>query len=433
MVRGQFLTHRPQSKTLSMDELLKTLVKRAQLECEEAQRLRVSAANGQAALYIIREQWELAAEKYRDVLRWSEELKDSIKTDTLQRLHTLHNLDFVLKSAAGKIAPTLRDGSLEDEAAQLKQRYLGRAMAGVEAARGQLAPLLAKAACIKSELDANSETLYLIWWMALLEWTDKDRQLADKMINELKDKLASEAQNSKAIFHYNSFRNTNGLKMLLFSRIEEMENHRDKVIERMRNLELQSVERLSQDATDCHLRPMEGRQRRKDRCLLCKVHDDVEDYESLLFRMADRKSQQLADDEWPEMELEQTEETPTFFEPLRRGTWADSEAEQMLKFIHQFGRKNHAPADIQEGGSIHLKFLDACKKEFRQIRVVWRQLNDQASAIDELSMATLRLRLRLPHEVIPSKSKSKKADNAAEPIYLLEPHEIDLQFAKLQV
>jgi phage I-like protein len=72
MVRGQFLTLRPQTKTLSMDELLKTLVKRAQLECEEAQRLRVSGANGQAALYIIREQWELAAEKYRDVLRWSE-------------------------------------------------------------------------------------------------------------------------------------------------------------------------------------------------------------------------------------------------------------------------------------------------------------------------------------------------------------------------
>jgi E3 ubiquitin-protein ligase SHPRH len=69
MVRGQFLTLRPQTKTLSMEELLITLIKRAQLECEESQRLRVSAANGQAALYIIKKEWAQAAEKYRDVLR----------------------------------------------------------------------------------------------------------------------------------------------------------------------------------------------------------------------------------------------------------------------------------------------------------------------------------------------------------------------------
>jgi hypothetical protein len=52
-----------------MEELLVTLIKRAELECVESQRLRVSAANGQAALYIIKKEWAQAAEKYRDVLR----------------------------------------------------------------------------------------------------------------------------------------------------------------------------------------------------------------------------------------------------------------------------------------------------------------------------------------------------------------------------
>lgn len=69
MVRGQFLTLRPQTETLTMEELLVTLIKRAQLECEESQRLRVAAVNGQAAIHIIKEEWALAAEKYRDVLR----------------------------------------------------------------------------------------------------------------------------------------------------------------------------------------------------------------------------------------------------------------------------------------------------------------------------------------------------------------------------
>lgn len=86
-------------------------------------------------------------------------------------------------------------------------------------------------------------------------------------------------------------------------------------------------------------------------------------------------------------------------ETLRRGTWADSEVERIIKFMLQFARKHHVPDIVQEGGVLHVKLFEVYKKEFRQLRVVWRQLNDQASAIDELSMATLRLRLRLPHEL----------------------------------
>ena len=64
----------------------------------------------------------------------------------------------------------------------------------------------------------------------------------------------------------------------------------------MRLLEVTSIERLSDDAASCHLRPLQSKKRR-ERCLICEVHDDIEDYESLLFRMADRKNQQNADQE----------------------------------------------------------------------------------------------------------------------------------------
>jgi E3 ubiquitin-protein ligase SHPRH len=198
----------------------------------------------------------------------------------------------------------------------------------------------------------------------------------------------------------------------------------------MRALEVMSIDRLSQDAADCHLRPLEGR-RKKDRCKICIVHDQIEDYESLLFRMADRKSQ---DEEW---DVPEEDAPAVHLESLRRGTWADSEAERILRHMLQFSRKHHTPQPIQDGGSIQLKLLDACKKEFKQIRVVWRQLNDQASAVDELSMATLRLRLRLPHEVpqpMPAvRSIDVKSNNPkpAMPIYLLEKQDVDIQFAKL--
>ena len=97
-----------------------------------------------------------------------------------------------------------------------------------------------------------------------------------------------------------------------------------------------------------------------------------------------------------------SDDAPVVLETLRRGTWADSEVERMLKWTLQFARKHHAAADdhlIGDGGAAHVKLFEVYKKEFRQLRVLWRQMNDQASAIDELSMATLRLRLRLPHEL----------------------------------
>ena len=153
-------------------------------------------------------------------------------------------------------------------------------------------------------------------------------------------------------------------------------------------------------------------------------------------------------------------EAPVVLEALRRGTWADGEVERIIKFTLQFARKHHAPDTVQEGGVLHVKLFEVYKKEFRQLRVVWRQMNDQASAIDELSMVTLRLRLRLPHELpgdercclssliqavffnavlLPateakaSSSKSTDKTKDAAPIYLLEAHEIDMQKAKLQV
>ncbi|XP_054921718.1 E3 ubiquitin-protein ligase SHPRH isoform X2 [Dermacentor andersoni] len=89
-VRGAFLPMRTDS--LTMDELLASLIKKTTVECEEAHRRMVSAMNGIAGIHIIRDERREAADAYREVL-WS--VKDhsrNIKTDRLQQLHALHNL-----------------------------------------------------------------------------------------------------------------------------------------------------------------------------------------------------------------------------------------------------------------------------------------------------------------------------------------------------
>ena len=65
-------------------------------------------------------------ERYRDVLRSAEEHKERIKTDTLQRLHTVTNLSELLEADHPGVAPTLRDSELRPLASELRSYYMNR-------------------------------------------------------------------------------------------------------------------------------------------------------------------------------------------------------------------------------------------------------------------------------------------------------------------
>ena len=49
---------------------------------------------------------------YREVLRSVEEHAGKVRTDELQQLHTIHNLQEILVTKPTGILPTLRDGEL---------------------------------------------------------------------------------------------------------------------------------------------------------------------------------------------------------------------------------------------------------------------------------------------------------------------------------
>ncbi|CAL4062937.1 unnamed protein product, partial [Meganyctiphanes norvegica] len=89
IVKGQFQSLN--RKTMTMEQLLENLIKKTKVETEEAHRLLVAAMNGLAAIHMIRNEWVEAVNMYRAVLR-SVQDHSNIHTDSLQRLHTIHNL-----------------------------------------------------------------------------------------------------------------------------------------------------------------------------------------------------------------------------------------------------------------------------------------------------------------------------------------------------
>ena len=109
---------------------MEQMIKKATLECEDANRQYISSLNGLAGLDIIVQHFSEAAEKYREVLRNVEEHKDKIKTDTLQKLHSVTNLAELLEASHEGIAPTLRDDTLRDEGKQLQSKYLSKYSTG---------------------------------------------------------------------------------------------------------------------------------------------------------------------------------------------------------------------------------------------------------------------------------------------------------------
>ncbi|CAN8017694.1 unnamed protein product, partial [Ixodes persulcatus] len=93
-VRGSCLPMR--TDTMTMEELLTSLIKKTTVECEEAHRRMISAMNGIAGIYIIRDMLKEAANIYREVLWSAKDHSKNIKTDRLQQLHALHNLKQLL-------------------------------------------------------------------------------------------------------------------------------------------------------------------------------------------------------------------------------------------------------------------------------------------------------------------------------------------------
>ena len=178
-VRGQFMSL--QKSTMTMDQLLEQLISKARNEAEECHRLYIAALNGMAGVDIIQEKWSDAVDKYREVLRSAEEHKDKIKTDTLQKLHTISNLAELVEARHEGVSPTLRDDQLRGEAQELKDYYMGKYFGGVSGARDAVTPVTSVVeTCYSGFINTR------VWYEEVIDWVeaaDQEKSLM-KLVHE---------------------------------------------------------------------------------------------------------------------------------------------------------------------------------------------------------------------------------------------------------
>ncbi|NXY69191.1 SHPRH ligase, partial [Glareola pratincola] len=404
-VRGEFLPL--QKSTMTMEELLTSLQKKCRTECEEAHRQLVCALNGLAGIHIIKGEYALAAELYREVLRSSEEHKEKLKTDSLQRLHSTHNLMELLLAKHPGISPTLRDSQLAEEAEQLRQHYMSKSNAEVAEAHQALQPVVQTIRELQRKAGSP-------WWLDVIHTAIQyaiDEELVQRVQNEI---TSNYKQQTNKLSMAEKFRDCRGLQYLLTTQLDEVKKFQKIVREAVKNLEGPPSKQVIEAATICHLRPV---RLPLNNCVFCKADELFTEYESKLFSQTVKGQMAIFEEMIEDEEGLVDDRLPT----TSRGLWATSETERALKAILSFAKAHRMDAKLTEEGSIFLELFEAWKKEYKLLHEYWMVLRDHVSAIDELAMATERLRVRHPDEPKPNPPV----------LHIIEPHEVEQNRVKL--
>ncbi|XP_053317035.1 E3 ubiquitin-protein ligase SHPRH [Spea bombifrons] len=406
-VRGEFLPL--QKSTMTMEELLTSLQKKCRTECEEAHRQLVCALNGLAGIHIIKGEYPEAVELYREVLRSSEEHKEKLKTDSLQRLHSTHNLMELISAKHPGIPPTLRDGKLADEAKQLQQHYMSKSNAEVTEAHQALQPVLQNIRELQRKIHFSSP-----WWLEVIQLAIQyavDEELVQRVQNEI---TSNYKQQTNKLSMADKFRDCRGLQYILTTQMEELRKCQKLVRDGVKNLEGPPSQEVIQAATACHLRPA---RLPLNNCVFCKADELFTEYESKLFSHTVKGQTAIFEEMIEDEEGLVDDRLPT----TSRGLWAASEMERSLKAILSFARIHRLDAKLIDEGASFLELFDAWKKEYKLLHEYWMVLRDHVSAIDELAMASERLRVRLPDEPKPNPPV----------LHIIEPHEVEQNRVKL--
>ncbi|KAK7891604.1 hypothetical protein WMY93_023567 [Mugilogobius chulae] len=404
-VRGEFLPL--QKSTMTMEELLKSLQKKCRSECEEAHRQLVCALNGLAGIHIIRGEFADGAEMYREVLRSSEEHKGKLKTDSLQRLHATHNLMELLNAKHPGIPPTLRDDKLSEEAEQLRQHYMTKYDSEVADAFNALQPVLQNIKELKRKVKLNSP-----WWLDIIQkavCSSSEEELVIRVKNEL---TSNYKQPTNKLSMADKFRDASGLQFILTTKLQELLKSQKTVQDAVKRLEGPASQEVIDEATVCHLRP---NRLPLNNCVFCKADELFNDYESKLFSHTVKGQTAIFEEMIEEEEGLVDDRLPT----TSRGLWAASETERALKSILAFARFRRLDPELVEEGSTFMELFENWKKEYKLLHEYWGVLRNHVSAIDELGMATERLRVRLPDEPKPKL------------LHIIEPHEVEQNRVKL--
>ncbi|XP_063230328.1 E3 ubiquitin-protein ligase SHPRH isoform X2 [Bacillus rossius redtenbacheri] len=395
--------------TMTMEEVLESMIKKTKTDCEEELRKYISSLNGMAGIGLINEKYPETVELYRQVLRTSEE-HNFLKTDSLQKIHAMHNLAEVLALHAGSVPPTLRDDKLLEEVKDLETEYISKHETLLAASLRTVKDLGSSVGEVRAGLHGSLDW----WWAAALE-----RLAAAGATQELLGLVTLELDCPPWLREKTPVATvSHHLQMWTQSVVKK----RKIVLKDLKMLQAVPCLDLVNEALSCHLRVQYKNKTRL--CRSCKHESLLKSYESDLFAVSKNQARHALVGE------------VLVLGQLNQGSWKPNFMELVLRKVLSCARLRGLDSQCIEDGNSCFRWLDLLKKEFKHLRVLWRQLHDKVSAVDELSMSKLRLRLRMEDEPLTSSAKDPHNLRSVQPdslakIHVIDPYQLDMYETKL--
>jgi len=374
---------------ITMQEILDKLMLNEKLEAEEAHRQLLAALNGLAGIEVLTCSYKSAIQIYQQAISSWKQHKD-IKTDSLQRLHTYHNLlevekllftsiqtetdsnAVVIPSISSSSAVAIQTSELyEVKMKEIRSKYLG----AVDSKVVKNDQLLVISQTVVQDLHSKLE-MKNPWWLSVIQQAINLNVQGD-LITRLHDGMPDHLHKSESSIR-GSFRSVQGLQLVLHNKLKYISEMRDSVLKQLTTVSIYPAADVIQQTAECCLRPRpvqdEGYEESiPPRCMYCCTDDMLNDYEKVIY--SQQGYQRNIDSD-----------------TANTGFRSMTEIDYTLKILTNCAKVYSLPDDVVKQGGLHTKYQEALKKEFNSIRAAFVAYHQRVQALDELDMCTMRLR-----------------------------------------
>ncbi|XP_065683875.1 E3 ubiquitin-protein ligase SHPRH isoform X2 [Hydra vulgaris] len=339
---------------ITMDRLIEKLISDAKIESEEVHRKLISAINGIAGVEILMNNIPAAIESYEQAISsWKN--NSDIKTDNLQKLHTLFNLHEILTTFEKSKYDEHCLIEMHRETEQLRCKYIEGIKNDIEISKAELDQVKIEVNEKKNKIDFDNP-----WWLQLLIYTN-DNGFYENFINKVKgDFITSLSVNSLSCLTYEIQRN-----------IDKQELTRKEIYTELNDIAKFPDLFCVRNVADCCLQS--NKNVGSGSCNFCNFERRLELYELMLF--SQRCFQSSENEKVSGLRLE-------------------TEMEKLFKVILSFAKTIDASLSILNQGKEYMKYVDALKKEFKCLRIQFLFYYRQLQLLDELNMCTMRVQLK---------------------------------------
>uniref|UniRef100_A0A7S2ZTF8 Uncharacterized protein n=1 Tax=Rhodosorus marinus TaxID=101924 RepID=A0A7S2ZTF8_9RHOD len=399
------LSKQQNSEAMTMGEVVDALIRRAKIECEDAQRLFIAASNGVASCCLLTGGRDLAqaVNLYRESLRIAEENSVYFEMDRMQKMHIFHNyaealdlIDLELKkprlnddtaSVLKKIGRTLRDSELRDQTKLMQNEYVAEVKAKLAVSQAEFEKTRHDVEDIAAKNKGE-----MIWWATAIREVDLDAGLSAQLPQRIQTELLDTyhgRKNQRSLS--SSVTSTAGLKFVLDRELTAMNKKRKELLDQLLSLpgsKPPTAEDVAISGNCKKCRP----DRNGDVCEHCESEKFFSAYEKALFYVREKNINSVM----------QSTSRDGVVAHGEGGVRLQGEVEKILRILLTFLRRTYRDQMLVEAtckdAQKFFEYLEALKREFTQFHLLFRAQKDLLSALDELDMAIMRITIRSPED-----------------------------------